>query len=125
MGLDDANTENGCLYYVPGSHKWGLLDKPALAGEMDGLMQFLSNEQKSDFKPIPVEMTKGYGVFHHPLLIHGSYENKSDRSRRAAVINVFSDNTVSNTDEVILDGVPLFKKGKKLKGQFFPLLKKV
>jgi len=125
IGLDDANTENGCLYYVPGSHKWGLLDKPALAGEMDGLMQFLSNEQKSDFKPIPIEMKKGYGVFHHPLLVHGSYENKSDRSRRAAVINVFSDNTVSNTDDVILDGVPLFKKGEKLEGQFFPLLKKV
>jgi len=125
MGLDDANTENGCLYYVPKSHKWGLLDKPALAGDMDGLMQFLNNEQKSNFKPIPIEMKKGYGVFHHPLLVHGSYENKSERSRRAAVINVFSDNTRSNTDDVILDGVPLFKKGQKLEGQFFPLLKKV
>ncbi|WP_291923276.1 phytanoyl-CoA dioxygenase family protein [Chitinophaga sp.] len=24
IGLDNATTENGCLYYVPGSHKWGL-----------------------------------------------------------------------------------------------------
>ena len=35
-GLDDASTENGCLYYVPGSHRWGLLDKPELAGDMEG-----------------------------------------------------------------------------------------
>src|SRR5260221_3846711 len=74
VGLDDANIENGCLRYVPESHEWGLLNKPELAGEMDGLMQFLSEGQKSMFKPIPVEMKKGYGVFHHPLMVHGSYE---------------------------------------------------
>jgi len=122
IGLDDATMENGCLYYVPKSHKWGLLNKPALAGDMDGLMQFLNDEQKSDFKPIPIEMKKGYGVFHHPLLVHGSYENKSERYRRALVINVFSDNTLSNTDDVILEGVPVIKKGEKMEGQFFPLL---
>ncbi len=38
-GLDDADTQNGCLYYVPGSHKWGLLDKPELAGNMDGIFE--------------------------------------------------------------------------------------
>src|SRR5579862_9443676 len=31
IGLDDATKENGCLYYVPGSHKWGLLPITGLA----------------------------------------------------------------------------------------------
>jgi ectoine hydroxylase-related dioxygenase (phytanoyl-CoA dioxygenase family) len=125
VGLDDATTENGCLYYVPGSHRWGLLDRPALAGEMNGLMEFLSEEQKKEFKPVPIELKKGYATFHHPLLVHGSYENKSERSRRAFVLNVFADGTKSDIDDDFLDGIPFVKKGKKMEGQFFPLLYEV
>ncbi|MEM9671618.1 MAG: phytanoyl-CoA dioxygenase family protein [Bacteroidota bacterium] len=121
-GLDDASTENGCLYYVPGSHRWGLLDKPELAGDMEGLMDYLTEEQKAEFQPIPIEMKKGYGAFHHPLLVHGSYENKSDRSRRAFVLNVFADGTRSATDDELLAGVPIVHSGEKMAGQFFPLL---
>lgn len=121
-GLDDATTKNGCLHYVPKSHKWGLLDKPSLAGDMDGLMPYLTEKQKSEFKPVPIELKKGYATFHHPLMVHGSYENKSDISRRAFVINVFADGTVSNTDDELLKGVPSIPKGEKMQGKFFPLL---
>lgn len=122
VGLDDVSTENGCLYYVPKSHEWGLLDRPQLAGEMNGLMEFLTDEQKKAFKPFPIEMKKGYATFHHPLMVHGSYENNSDRSRRAFVLNVFADGTVSDTDGEILEGVPFISRGNKMEGQFFPLL---
>lgn len=122
VGLDDVDVDNGCLYYVPKSHKWGLLDKPELAGDMEGLMEYLTEEQKKEFKPVPIEMERGYGTFHHPLMVHGSYENKSERSRRAFVLNVFADGTKSNTDQVLLKGVPVFSPGEKLEGQFFPML---
>ncbi|MDB4270707.1 phytanoyl-CoA dioxygenase family protein [bacterium] len=121
-GLDDATIENGCLHYVPKSHKWGLLDAPSLAGDMNGLMKYLTEEQKKEFKPVAIEMKKGYGTFHHPLMVHGSYENKSEMSRRAFVINVFADGTVSNTDDELLTGVPIIRKGSKMQGKFFPLL---
>ena len=121
-GLDDATIENGCLHYVPKSHKWGLLDAPSLAGDMNGLMKYLTEEQKKEFKPVAIEMKKGYGTFHHPLMVHGSYENKSEMSRRAFVINVFADGTRSNTDEELLTGVPIIPKGSKMQGKFFPLL---
>ena len=121
-GLDDATTENGCLYYVPKSHKWGLLDKPELAGDMEGLMKFLTEEQKSQFISIPIELKKGYATFHHPLMVHGSYANKSAMSRRAFVLNVFADGTISNTDDELLSGVPIIKKGHKMEGKFFPLI---
>jgi len=121
-GLDDATTENGCLYYVPKSHKWGLLDAPSLAGDMNGLMKYLTEEQKKEFKPVAIELKKGYGTFHHPLMVHGSYENNSEKSRRAFVINVFADGTVSNTDDELLAGVPIIPKGNKMQGKFFPLL---
>ena len=122
VGLDDASTENGCLYYVPGSHRWGLLDKPELAGDMEGVMDYLTEEQKAEFKPVPVEMKRGYGSFHHPLTVHGSYANHSERSRRAFVLNVFADGTQSDTNDELLAGVPPVKKGEPMEGQFFPLL---
>lgn len=126
VALDDVSVENGCVYYVPKSHQWGLLEKPELAGEMDGLMQFMSESQKASFdKAVPVEMKRGYATFHHPLMVHGSHANKSDHSRRAFVLNVFADGTYSDSDEPLLEGVPVVPKGKKMEGQFFPLLYEV
>lgn len=122
VGLDDTDITNGCLHYIPGSHQWGLIEKPELAGDMDGLKQFLTEDQKNRFQPIPVEMEKGYGVFHHPLMVHGSYANRSMRSRRAFVLNVFADGTTSVTNEELMAGVPVIPSGEKIAGQFFPLL---
>lgn len=122
VALDDASEENGCLQYIPKSHQWGLLQKPELAGDMDGLLEYLTPEQKASFKPVPIELSKGHATFHHPLMVHGSYENKSSRSRRALVLNVFADGTISATNDALLEGVPVIPKGHKMDGQFFPLL---
>ncbi|MGB5554599.1 MAG: phytanoyl-CoA dioxygenase family protein [Flavobacteriaceae bacterium] len=121
-GLDDATVANGCLHYIPKSHTWGLLDAPSLAGDMNGLMSFLTEEQKKEFVPVAIELKKGFGTFHHPLLVHGSYENKSEISRRAFVLNVFADGTISNTNDELLKGVPPILKGNKMEGKYFPLL---
>jgi hypothetical protein len=122
VALDDADKENGCLYYVPGSHRWGLLEKPELAGEMEGLMNYMSPEQKEAFRPVPIEIRKGCATFHHPLMVHGSHRNTSSKPRRAFVLNVFADGTISNTDDELLKGVPHIPRGEKIKGKFFPLL---
>jgi ectoine hydroxylase-related dioxygenase (phytanoyl-CoA dioxygenase family) len=122
VGLDDATTDNGCLYYVPGSHNWGLLDKPELAGDMEGLKKMLTAEQAEAFKPVPVELKKGYAAFHHPLMVHGSYANKSPVARRAFVLNVFADGTESNADTELLPNTMVIPKGSKMEGQFYPLL---
>ena len=90
---------------------------------MEGLITFLDKAQsKLIDNPTPIEMKKGHGSFHHPLLVHGSFENNSDRPRRAFVLNVFADGTVSNSNEELLKGVPPVKSGEKIAGKFFPLL---
>jgi len=121
--LDEATKENGCLQYIAGSHKWGLLPKPALAGDMEAIRNSLSDEQKKQFDhPQLAEVKAGEAVFHHALTLHGSGENKSERPRRAYVINVFADGVVSDSNETLLEGVPVITKGEKIQGQFFPLL---
>jgi len=122
--LDDATVENGCLQYVPGSHRWGLLDKPNLAGDLLGIMDYLNEEQKKEFKPVHVEVKAGEAIFHHSLTLHGSGENKSNQARRAFVINAFADGVKSDSDSPMLEGVPPVAKGEKMEGQFFPLLYK-
>jgi hypothetical protein len=122
IGLDDADKDNGCLQYIPGSHKRGLLPITGLAGNMDAIQEVLSDEEKEAFVPTPATLKRGHAAFHHPLMLHGSYENKSERSRRAMVINVVLDGTISDTDESLLEGVPVIPKGESLGGQFFPLL---
>lgn len=121
-GLDDSMVENGCLQYVPGSHRWGLIDKPELAGDLMGIMDYLTPEQKKEFKPVPVETKAGEAIFHHSLTLHGSGENKSQAPRRAFVINAFADGVISDSNDPLLAGVPPVPKGEKMDGQFFPLL---
>lgn len=126
IGLDDVDTENGCLYYIPGSHRWGLVEKTKLAGDMDAVRAALTPEQQLDFdKKIPICMSAGQASFHHPALMHGSYENRSERSRRATVINVMADGVVSNVDETNRPGsgtYPEFPLGKPMGEPYYPLL---
>ena len=122
-GLDDATKENGCLQYIAGSHRWGLLPKPVLAGDIQGIRDFLNDEQKKQFDhPQFAEVKAGEAIFHHSLTLHGSGENKSDKPRRAFVINAFADGVISDSNESLLEGVPVVPKGEKMHGQFFPLL---
>jgi hypothetical protein len=122
IGLDDSTSANGGVHYVPGSHKWNLLPVTGLANDMNAIQSVLSHEQKERFKPVAIALKKGEASFHHPLMIHGSFENKTQHPRRAAVINVFRDGVISDSNEPLLEGVPSIPAGQKIQGRFFPLL---
>jgi ectoine hydroxylase-related dioxygenase (phytanoyl-CoA dioxygenase family) len=97
LPIDNVTTENGCLWYVPHSHKWGLLPVTGLAADMDAVKTILTPEQNKEFAAkVPQAMTRGCASFHHPLTMHGSYENKTAAPRRALALNVFKDGTLSN-----------------------------
>ncbi|MHB8861415.1 MAG: phytanoyl-CoA dioxygenase family protein [Pirellulaceae bacterium] len=123
IGLDDSSIDNGCVHYVPGSHQWPLLEITGLAGDMNAIRNVLTDAQWEQFgHPVAVELKKGECTFHHPLMVHGSFANRTERPRRATVINVVRDGVASATDESLLSGVPAVGAGKPLGGQFFPLL---
>jgi ectoine hydroxylase-related dioxygenase (phytanoyl-CoA dioxygenase family) len=123
IGLDDSTRENGCLQYIAGSHRWPDLPVTGLAGDMEAINTVLTEEQRAQFEsPVAVELKKGEAALHHPRLVHGSFANHSDRSRRATVINVIRDGVRSATNEPLLEGVPVIPSGEKIQGQFFPLL---
>ena len=122
IGLDDSTVDNGCVHYVPGSHRWPLLPNPNLAGDMEAIREVLTDEQLAEFQPVACEMRAGEASFHHPLMLHGSYANRSERPRRAVVLNLFRDGTLSDQDAAMLAGVDAIPKGAPMSGRFFPLL---
>ena len=126
IGLDDATEENGCMHYIPGSHRWGLLKKTGLAGDMESVREVLTPEQIQDFESkCPIVLKKGEATFHHPLMMHGSYKNQSDQQRRATVINVLADGVTSNFEGEDSPGTtnfPMLPKGQKMEGDFYPVL---
>jgi ectoine hydroxylase-related dioxygenase (phytanoyl-CoA dioxygenase family) len=123
IGLDDSTRDNGCIHYVPGSHHWDLLPITGLAGDMEAIQGVLDQDQWQRLQePVAIELKRGEATFHHPLMIHGSFENRTSVPRRAAVINVIRDGVCSDSDDPLLEGVPAIPKGQPLAGRFFPLL---
>ncbi len=107
--------------------------------DMDSVRSALEPEHLAQFKPQPILLKKGQvrekiivdvlssqsrphliswsttqAAIHHPLLVHGSYANKSDQPRRATVVNVFADGTASLSDAPLLRDVPVVPPGQPL-----------
>src|ERR1700680_2771751 len=119
IGLDDSNRENGCLHYIARSHHWPDLPITGLAGDMTAINGVLNEEQRREFQPpVAVELKKGEASFHHPRLVHGSFANHSDHSRRATVINVMKDGVRSASNDPLLQGIPTIPAGEKVEGRF-------
>jgi phytanoyl-CoA hydroxylase len=77
--LDDATTENACLQAVPGSHKLGLADH-----YVDGFFRGKVTGPEADpARAVALEAPSGSVVFIHPLLLHYSAPNHSNRTRRS------------------------------------------
>jgi ectoine hydroxylase-related dioxygenase (phytanoyl-CoA dioxygenase family) len=90
---------------------------------MHAIRAVLTPEQWEQFqRPVTVELKAGECVFHHPLTVHGSFENRTPHPRRAVVINTVRDGVCSDSDDPLLAGIPVVAKGQPLGGPFFPLL---
>jgi ectoine hydroxylase-related dioxygenase (phytanoyl-CoA dioxygenase family) len=122
IGLDDSTLDNGCVHYVPGSHRWGLLPRISLTRDMDAVREFLAPEQAAAFRPEPMVLRAGECTFHHSHTVHGSYGNRSDSPRRGLVLNFMKPDTRSaDGASPLLAGVPLVPEGEVIAGDFFPL----
>lgn len=81
IALDDATTENGCLYYGDGSHKETVLEHVAPPDEPFNLQVPESVASRYAMTPAPVP--RGGVSFHHGNTLHQSGANESSLPRRA------------------------------------------
>lgn len=84
--MEPCNSENGCLFVAPGTHTVDRIYEHRYPLNSDGTINKFYHGVH-DLPPIKewvnLEMQPGDTVFFHPLLIHGSGVNKSNRTRRA------------------------------------------
>ena len=90
FALEDASTENGCLWAMPGGHRTPLRSwfRRKEGGGTELVM--LNEEPFSTEGMIPLEVKKGTCVVLHGLLPHYSLPNTSGRSRQAYSIHTIS-----------------------------------
>jgi ectoine hydroxylase-related dioxygenase (phytanoyl-CoA dioxygenase family) len=77
LALDDAGTDNGCLWVLPGSHHRGMRKHRG-----DGADVFRVGYDGDD-RGVPVPAARGSVIVLSSLLLHRSGPNASDRPRRA------------------------------------------
>jgi ectoine hydroxylase-related dioxygenase (phytanoyl-CoA dioxygenase family) len=92
VALDDADADNGCMYMVPGSHRWGDRRPYFETLPEGGLLPETFEGHPVHIVMCPVK--RGHVHFHHPLTWHGSGTNHSNRPRRAIGIHYMTENTV-------------------------------
>ncbi|XP_072742525.1 probable alpha-ketoglutarate-dependent hypophosphite dioxygenase [Anoplolepis gracilipes] len=88
LHLDDTTPENGGLAVYPGSHKLGPLQDHGLTDEQGEQFHYVDPEKYPLSKAVPVTAKKGDIIVFSYLLLHGSYLNLSDRSRRMFLMQV-------------------------------------
>ncbi len=121
--LDDADEQNGCVQFVPGSHRFGLLPKLPFDSPLDAIHDVLTPEQAAAFRPVPVPVPAGSATLHHSHTLHGSAGNRTDRPRRALVFNYMAPDTrVADASTPLLRGVPLLPVGAIVEGAHFPIV---
>jgi phytanoyl-CoA hydroxylase len=110
VALDDADIESGCMWMVPGSHRWGPQEQHLWRYmNVKDPIEFSKVTPPPDFPEIaeqfrgavPRHVKAGEVHFHHALTWHGSPVNSSTRLRRAYTIHYMPEGMrVSNRTDV-------------------------
>jgi len=99
IAVDAATVENGCLRYIPGSHKAKRLmrhdqrDNPEFT-----LQQELQANEYNDDEAEDLLLEAGQMAFHDIYLAHGSEINTSPHSRRGMTLRLMPTSSVYNRD---------------------------
>ncbi len=94
VALDDATLKNGCLYFLPGTHKLATFDN------IGGLFEVYPEWR--GIEPVAAVMKAGSCSFHNGLTAHGAGANMTPHSRRAMSCAFMSDGSVFNGQKNIL-----------------------
>jgi len=88
IAIDDADVENGCMRFIPGSHKNGIAthDKSQREGNLLSINQEIPDEFVNDEKAIDVILKAGQMSVHDGQLFHASNPNRSNRRRCALTV---------------------------------------
>ena len=98
IAVDNVTIDNGCLHFVPKSHKFGRLEPIELGTEHDSIVTKMQDRGFDVAEPEAVEMEAGGVTFHHGCNFHFAGPNRTDQPRHAfAIIYIPKDITYTGT----------------------------
>ena len=83
LPLDDATIENGCMSFIPGSHKNEVLPHRHVNDDPSVHALFTEPDPADIARAVAVPCPAGGAVFHQPRTLHTSGPNTTDKVRRA------------------------------------------
>lgn len=98
--LDDATLANGCMWYIPGSHKTATFENSGIGMNMADLFKIYPEWKKID--PVGVPARAGSAVFHNGLTAHGAGANMTNKPRRAMTCGYMPDGSTFNGIQNVL-----------------------
>ena len=114
LAVHDACVENGCMRFIPGSHRCGLLNFNMRSGDQASLGGREIENAAQPGNAVPIELQAGGAVFFSDLLIHSSPGNRSQNAPRGGFTMTFTsadvkvcqhpDFNVSNRESVLCSG---------------------
>ncbi|MCY3573872.1 MAG: phytanoyl-CoA dioxygenase family protein [Chloroflexi bacterium] len=100
VALDDVTRDNGCLYFLPGTHKTATYDNVGIGSNISDL--FNAYPQWRGMSAVAVEMPAGSCSFHNGLVAHGAAANMTPYARRAITCAYMPDGSAFNGQRNIL-----------------------
>ncbi|XP_010121664.1 PREDICTED: phytanoyl-CoA dioxygenase domain-containing protein 1 isoform X2 [Chlamydotis macqueenii] len=108
IALEDATRENGCLWFIPGSHTDGISRRMVRAAPgASTCVEFVGSEPAyDDSRFIPLPISKGGLILIHGEVVHKSELNRSESSRHVFTFHVMEAKDTSWSKENWLQPTP-------------------
>jgi ectoine hydroxylase-related dioxygenase (phytanoyl-CoA dioxygenase family) len=100
IALDATTLENGCLYYVPGSHKAKKFDNVGITENIGALFDVYP--QWRNVATVPCPVPAGGALLHNGLTFHGAGANMTPGRRRAMTCAYMPDGATFNGQANVL-----------------------
>jgi hypothetical protein len=89
VALSDVTLDSGPMMFVPGSHKWGLMNSGHFAEQdLDAIKAKVDVPPGHQWREVPATLPPGGFSLHDDLTWHGSGPNRSSLPRRAFAIHL-------------------------------------
>ena len=118
--LEPATRENGCMQFIPGSHKTEIVEHVLYPDSIHGELPREAVEEMLKERDVHhIELDPGDVVFWHSSMWHYSPPNPSEHSR-IAVAGVWTSPNIIRTSKRILNSFPWAMKNSEVCSQFPP-----
>ena len=92
LAIDDMTRDNGCLLFIPGSHKGPVYNHH----QNDVFVGAITNPDFTPDNAVPIEVKAGGITIHHTRTLHASAPNLSGQSRRLFLLQYCAADVLSS-----------------------------